>query len=904
MLVCTVLAALCLLVLSQRVQAQIAPTSTATIAGSVSDRAGRPVANATVSLNGPRNVVTHTDAQGLFAFVGVPLGTYQISATTVGLGMATRSVQVESDTNVAIQYQPESGGELKTIAHVGTSANASFNVTPASITAVSPQEHAFDGQTSWRTLLEEIPGVTTSGGYLSYGTHALPDSPFSAAQVSLDGALPYETAPMLDDMPLIGASALFSGSTAGSGTDLSLYPLNAFAGADIVRGPGAAAPSIVDSIGGSIVLRSPGEVTNNRAEFSVSSDPFGGITANGLIAHHWKHLSVVATYGIFDTPGPISTPQMPVYTTPETVNGESFVCGPPLCNTTFQFPSNYQGNYFQFQSGLVACCIPGNTAATQSSGSIALSYDLSPRVTVGVFYAGQQSRQDLVTANLTNVFAPAAGYSGSLAPGTYYGPLGVSDLGLELESASLLEEKFSATIGSGLLRVAALQNRTFSTEVLNSLTSYTAQLYGAGIVGGTPMFFNGGTYTLTQSPFIVDATTSTANRDIAVSYTTPLGENMHAAVSYVSSYYNNPCSTYQLVGTFPLTFGTSSSNYEMTREMRLLVGGNPTNKTSIDLSMYFVNVGYHVQNPNDVTGNTYVNPQFTYAAPRAGFVWRPTPNVAVRASAGGGFAEAQLYDMIGSNGAPIPSNPPGYYTVTLTNLNLQPEKSFAFDFGTDLQLKHGTMLSFDVYRANLYGQIYNSTSLTGTFNGSPLYTQQYRNLGQSRLEGMVLDLHHDVQRGVYWHLAAGFTRGYVISVPAGFYNTPSCTNCANLYVVPNINFNGWFEASIPYSQANAVVGYRWSPMKFVDLEPSYYGPNNSYYRPAFLELDGHFSYPVTKNISLLATFENITGRYDAPIQVVNPANLLGVPAISGAPFALYGQQYGPRTVILTTNVRL
>jgi len=298
-----------------------------------------------------------------------------------------------------------------------------------------------------------------------------------------------------------------------------------------------------------------------------------------------------------------------------------------------------------------------------------------------------------------------------------------------------------------------------------------------------------------------------------------------------------------------------------------------------------------------------VDSDYSYAAPRLGFVWRPTVAVAVRASAGGGFAEAPLSYLIGSSSVPNCSN--GIYcTVTLTNLRLQPEKSFAFDAGTDIRLPRNVILSFDVYHSNLYGQLYNSTSITGAYLGLPLYSTQYGNLGESRYEGILLDVRHDVPHGPYWSLSGGLTRGYVVSVPAGFYNTATCQNCINLNVVPNINFNGTFAASIPYAQGLGVIGYRWNPERYIDIEGTYYGNNNTYFHPAFVELDGHIGYPITRNMSLLVTFRNITGLYDGPVQVFTANNFRGAPTTNGLPYPLYGEQYGPRTVILTTNVNL
>ena len=82
------------------------------------------------------------------------------------------------------------------------------------------------------------------------------------------------------------------------------------------------------------------------------------------------------------------------------------------------------------------------------------------------------------------------------------------------------------------------------------------------------------------------------------------------------------------------------------------------------------------------------------------------------------------------------------------------------------------------------------------------------------------------------------------------------------------------------------------------------GNNNTYFRPAFVELDGHIGYPLTRNVSLLVTFRNITGIYDSPYQIYTPSNLSGAPTISGLPYVLYGEEYGPRTVLLTSIVRL
>jgi hypothetical protein len=777
-----------------------------------------------------------------------------------------------------------------------------------------------------------------NGGYFEA---ALPDGPLVPMQISINGTLPYETATLLDDMPLIGLS--LTNYAPGTGTDVGSYPLNGFDSADVVRGPGANAPSIVDSIGGSFVLHAPGAVDHNQYNFSVSTDPYGGIVANARAAIRWKKLSAVVTYGVNDSPGPFSTAGLNPNVSLGVggiamVDGQTFTEDLPICN----LPTCEYGSYlidprysnvtfpsYGRQGGVLVCCANYSSAWTQHSGSVALRYGFSPNVSAEVFYAGENSLMPLPTAYKAFDFLPPASYTGLTGMSLLNGNPCAFGTSTYQNVSSLLEEKITAQLGRGVLQVAALQNRTFSTYGISYPTSATTvQLYGAGYLNGSssPTIFNGGRYSVSLPTFSEYCANWSNNRDLLVSYVTTLGTNFHAGASFVKSYYDNPSAgfyNYPLYGEDDSTTSTPSAISQTTNEMRFFIGGNLSEKTSLDLSMYFVNANYHVPNPNNVASYmtpgadiNYVDSNYTYAAPRLGFVWRPTAAIAVRAAAGGGFAEAPLTDLVGSY-APFCSG--GICTVTSPNLNLQPEKSFGFDLGTDIKLPRNTVLSFDVYRTNLYGQLYNSTTSSGSCpscGGLPLYITQYGNLGESRYEGILLDVRHTVPHGTYWSLSGGLTRGYVVSVPAGFYNgityqppsyNPVVTpNSANLNVVPGANFNGTFTngASVPYAQGLGTLGYRWNADKYVDLVGTYYGNNNTYFRPAFVELDGHIGYPLTRNVSLVVTFRNITGIYDSPYQIDTPSSLSGAPTISGLPYVLYGEMYGPRTILVTSNLRL
>src|SRR5581483_5466529 len=142
-------------------------------------------------------------------------------------------------------------------------------------------------------------------------------------------------------------------------------------------------------------------------------------------------------------------------------------------------------------------------------------------------------------------------------------------------------------------------------------------------------------------------------------------------------------------------------------------------------------------------------------------------------------------------------------------------------------------ISLDMSQTNLHGQFYTESNQQGTLNGLPLFVNEQVNLARTRYQTLSAQLTHDTPRGWYSQLQFGFTRGYIVELPAGFYNQPPlCTVCANLGALTNINYSG-----SPYSQGFGMVGYRWASRRSIDLETTYYGPNNAYYRPAFFVVD-------------------------------------------------------------------
>jgi outer membrane receptor protein involved in Fe transport len=918
---------------SEIVYAQAAKAIFAQVSGQVVTLRGAPVPSATVQLDGTVHIKTTADTGGHFVFANVAPGTYTITASAGGYTAVSRNGIVVQNEDVNLNIQLASTAVLKEIGHVtSTPVRSTINVTAAPSYRITPADMAFQGQTQWRKVLEEIPGVSVSG--IAAGvSEIISGNPLNAAVISIRGSLPYETAMLIDNMPMYGIS--FSATAAGAGVDISPYSPYEFGATDVIEGPGAQSPSIVGAIGGSMNLHPVGQVTKNSYSLSLSDDPYGGWIANGSTAVRIGKLSASVTYDFNNSPGPIfGSQELFTAQSVSAINGTPYKCV-GTCAVTSLFSNGTGNSASGISSGLIGCCTPNAAGYWTSHGeSLSLFYQLSHSMTAQFFFADRNTPSTTVHAELPLLFLPGPGYTGSLAAGSVsrYDNFPWQPTTATVGS-QIYEGKLTFQLGRGQLQLAALSNRTELAETVSTPASLgAAQLFGTGCTasvttvapcpaGFAPIVFNGASVSsVSLTPFSQLTAIHGHNRDLSANYAVPLGDRARASASIVHSYYDS--SLYTNVTTTPGSFALPQSNFETTDEMRLGYGLTPSDRTSLDFTYYFANTRFHVVNPNSANALQaslaqvlYQDQVFHYNAPRLSFVWHPNHDLAVRASAGGGFAPAPLGDLVGTNGAASCSS--AACSITLTNVNLQPETSWGYDVGFDKRLGQSTILSFDIYTTTLQGQIYKSTTSIApcaTCLGQPTFATQFNNLGQSRYQGIELDMHRDVPRGVIWSASGSLMRAYLVSVPANFYtsaaalkagltcNPTTNANCTNQQVLPNINFNGLFipAANIPYAQGFAQYGYRWSPDHFVSMDMHYFGNNNGYYSPAFVVFDANAQIRLTKNVALQGTFRNITGQLDNAVLYTGQGYVY--PTAAGPAAYVYTTPYGPRTFLLTLNV--
>src|SRR4029077_20162260 len=255
------------------------------------------------------------------------------------------------------------------------------------------------------------------------------------------------------------------------------------------------------------------------------------------------------------------------------------------------------------------------------------------------------------------------------------------------------------------------------------------------------------------------------------------------------------------------------------------------------------------------------------------------------------------------------------YFATGSGADLRPETSFGYDFGVDRRLNGaGIIVSTDTWLTNLFGQYFTSTVQSGTFAGLPLYINAPRNLNRSRYYGVEATIQSIAKPiGPFFTVSGALMRAYTYDLPAHFYDTPVVDAkgnttwtpfTSNLAIIPGLNFRGGYyvggagngSEAIPYSNGSASAGYRFAHNTVFTLYATYYGPNNGYYKPAFVTLSTDLRVPLTERTSAQFTVDNLTNKYPGVYQYLFDQEGVGIPLADGTLGQAPTEGLGPRTL--------
>ncbi len=871
-----------------------AAAATGSVTGTVLDAQQHPVSGVAVVLSGPATNRTATAADGSYAFASVTPGLYRIAVTKAGFTPAAQDdvvVLAGSVTKASVQLQAAQFSSIREIGRVAVSSGGARNAistSTAAVGTVSGGTFIEQGQLTVNRTLDEIPGVSIGIGSGFAGDQiANGASPLVTGIPSIRGALPYETASLIDGHPItIGVYGTFNPAI------LSPYVLDQV---EVVKGPGASAPNINYAIGGTINFRTLEPTRNDHVALDTGIDQYGGENLNVRATGSTENgrLGYAFDYSTQGTQGPDRgyTPEDPV-----NLSNGALINGVPACGNPKAaaacFPSGVTvTSPFAAASNLTApllvCCpqIPLESSARHELAK--LRYNFTPTTALTVSYLGGQLRGNEFAADLflfpSYFFGPPAGYASNVYPSGF--PVFQNDQGpSELDvNANLYQADFHTAVGPVTFnaRYYVSSDDVANLQYPSGTDTISGAIYGGVPLGNatTPTFFTGQTGTVQ----LLNSFVGTRTKDQLHGYTfeadVPGGNNLYS-LSYDAVHTESAANT---------TFSPANASED---NVSVQPGSGQSFQTimargqfqlrsdvTATLSDYAISYKDHYTQDNGVS---FLSSTHAYDAPRFALRWRPDRDLSVRAATGFSIAPPYI-DLLTNQSSAVPNRtPPTNFMTTGNAGEVAPETAFGFDFGLDQSVR-GVVFSGDVYQTTLRNQFLTQTKLDGTFTppadnpygakpgtAYPLYVMQTANLGHSRYEGVELAVHHDPVVGAGFRVQGYLQRAFAYDLPPGFYNTASGPNTANLGIFANENFqttgqgyNGLSQSRVPYSGGYGEINYSFRSGAHFLTGITYYGPNNAYNEPAFGVVNASFRQPITKHAFLQLAVANLTNAYSA-----------------------------------------
>ncbi|MDQ2662876.1 MAG: TonB-dependent receptor [Candidatus Eremiobacteraeota bacterium] len=920
--------------------AQNAPAATGTVSGNVRDGSGAPIANAIVTLQGPAKLSSQTDANGGFAFNNVPPGVYGFLSRKTGYNTATESSIVvlsgQSQT-LTVVMNAATLSSLRTIATVRSSGRGTFNTSPASVSVITSQTIADQGQVQIMKVLNETPGIVAS----------LPQSSANAASPgaitfpNIRGALSFETASLIDGHPI----------SVGTFGDYVTTFLNPFVlqNVEIVKGPGADAPEVNYALGGTVNFRSKDPTYSPTGLLQIGGDSRGSAIGNLGISDTVGRVGYVIALGYNDLETALAgshtfisaqSPQQGILNyngSTGTAVGFNDAFPTPIVPGTV---SGVENSY-----NLVACCQTLNSLYQNQSELLKLRYKLSNVTSATFTYLGSQTTtnqaantSDITPSTFSMTPSQAAGYNGSIPNGTGLDIGFIRTPEIEHNNEPILEGEIRSSVGNNTVLAryygAGIHRLVDQGSGPTVPTVLPFQLYGYDTA--TKKNYNGQTVPLAFYDYFHQAEND-ALRGYSFEFDHPFGQDNVLSLAYDSTHSATTSYSIFDIGTPSAGQKLNAANIKTAQSISLPTGSTQDfgtllaraffqlgPKTNLTFSNYLntYRSTYPVSCKSgcsfDGTGYTFGTTTRTHYDPRLSVEFRPTQQLALRFAAGSGIAPPYLA-LLASSTQPISYNAKtGIASERVNSGTLSPETAFGYNFGGDYRFADGaTVLSGDVYLENIFNHFVNTTytsgqncpavdPVTGGATGCPantplLYTSNI-NVSNTRLQGIELALRRAPAIGFGYTIQGALQKGYPYNLPQYFYCStpgPGCTQNTNLAVVPNQNFygggigngvNGLSNQNLPYAQGYGELNFRTLRGMYGNVGLTYFGKNNSLNRPPFTVLSATLRVPINHGLALQISGDNLTNAYSAifpnfgggvPIQLVNgklaatQANVLG-----------------------------
>lgn len=630
-------------------RAAMAAVQTVDVTGTAVAGDGTPVAGASVTLSAAgRQRTAHSDARGTFSMQGVPAGTYAVRADAPGFATISQQTVTIDPTNatITVVFERATTNSLTVIGHVRASAGETVSTSSAPSVILSAQDAAAAGVTAVSSMvwnqLATTPVLPLGGGSNATVSFALRGPDPTETLVDIDGHQVNNGNTGDYDLSLLDPAALQDVQLVYGISPSSLVGPNTIGGAINVQTlqPTLAPHALVRFFGGS--YGSFGETlqatgSDRRFGFAFS---YHGASSGGSV-----NQTILAPA---DAQAPPSRDEVP-----QSVGSNSY-------GTSFLSKLRYQ---LGGDRGYGYVQLNVRDQAITKDDSALLSTYTPPGFTGG-------GGDDAVPRGASpDDLPPLGGYqsfSGTTlaAHQANYGldaqlPLGNEMLGgapatmLQLSHLTTLDSQSVAGPGEGAQPYLYNQRDSLGDDWLE-----IDHRFSSGLLS---FKYDLGTETLTTNYVQGQVTAELVPAPVG---THPVGPD-------------------DAGGDGPPVNSLGLS--QTSRSMVLRYNGDPTSQIHYSLAGYYSSYS--------TFGSSF--------DPRAGVVWTPSGNTAVRASIGTTFQTPQLSELVV---LPPDQRVPVGGIVYVGNADLQPDHATEYDLGAEQifgRLGHQLHLSADAYQSNL-----------------------------------------------------------------------------------------------------------------------------------------------------------------------------------------------------------
>jgi len=689
-----------------------------TVVGVVTATDGTPIRGVTVTLSGNGEALrARTDAAGRFRLAGVPPGTYATVATVARYTKLTgRTIDVRPDvaTPVDLVLSHDASSSLTIIGQVRANGGETLSTASAPSIDLDTQQNAAQGFTR---VSDVLAGVLSTTVIRPLGAGA--NSP---AVVALRGPDPSETLVDIDGHEV---------NNGNSGDfDLSLLDPADFQSVQIIYGIAPSSLVGPNTLGGAINIRTLEPTTTPHGFVRLSGGSYSSFAETLQATGTERRLGYALSLHRATSAGELKD-----YAVSDAAGGESSV--------------------------------GGALNATTSLAKLRYSFGRGDGF-IGLAVRDQSVFRDL-SAGLTSIVPPGADASGSAFPSggepaaAAFAPIYNSLAGSALQAHNA-GYGFDTQVPIGKPGADGIVP---TTAIYRHLTSLVSQSVVGPAADTSPYLYNDRDR-VDDDTIQVDRRLRKATLTLKIGFRSErLDTDFMSGIAAADAVARRPLDAEAATATLADAAPDSAAAAPIAlaqkqRSVALRYAFEPTAKLHFTLGTYYSNFS---------TFGSHIDP-------RAGFVWTPTADSAVRASVGTTFQSPQLTALYVPPSLPLPVN--GY--ITVGNPALRPDYATEYDLGYEHLIgspERRAHVAIDLYRTNLRAPTgtylpattcgsASSPSRSGDDSGivAPPCLSYPINVGGAVFRGIELRADRELAPHTALHATYGVDSAYLTSVPS------------------------------------------------------------------------------------------------------------------------------------------